>query len=541
MKLRNFAYYLCIFVMALSCKSRNQNDGASTALEIQSGQRERIFVVVNGGWNSCNDTNTPVGSRTFDSANAMFERLSPKYDVHYVYSCLHKLPPWRPKAELTFMGRAIPVQTIAAPEWPAAVGQMISRIRPSRTFIVGHSYGGWVSLDLHQKGISSESTYLIDPIDAVRCLPVVQVSNAIGLAGDACKSAPDMPYDSMTDRFGQLYNFWQPFGDIHSTAIRSSSAQIINRETSIEHMSVLRDAPSKRDDAAHRLMGAFNAIWSEICASIQKSDDPSLCPMPETNEAGFVTFADPELDAIKCSKLFFDQQSQMHTWLVGVRTAGQKPAAISAWRDGVEYAGESDASTLSRQRSNGGSEVFGFANGRLLFQPNKDGRTGSGTFSIEHPSHGKREVGEMFCVTYNRERGADSLAEFDTPIRLGGEDSNPVTPPNGGETPFRLKANIASGSLQDGRNVYSGAVLQSVVAGGPAASAGLMAGDIVLSVDQQPVSSDADLLRILKDFGATSNQPKRRARLNVVRCRNMTPRRVCRRAETFDVNVTLER
>lgn len=391
------------------------NDAAAAGV---AAVKTKLFLVAAGGWGSCSDTNSPVGSRAYDSFINLVENLEGQFDVFYVFACLYKLPPWRPLADLSFMGRGIPLTTIKATQLTSVINSYVQQIQPAKVYTMGHSYGGWVVLNMLRQGLPANMVFTMDPIDAERCLPITQLLNPIGIGGPGCANAPVMNYPQFIGNTAVLRNYWQDIGLIHGSPILPNDNRVVNRQEHVENHPFLQGkSQSDFDKYTHRLIGAYGPVWQNICESIAASNNGNnaSCTTIVSDVDGHIVLRTPVVKSIKCSKSIIDQQTgQQVTWVINLDDIQQKVGVLTAVRGSKKYFTKDSVppQLMTLQSAQGGSAGFSGPGVALNISLYSDGRTANGTFDL-NVNQEQRHVPGMFCVVNHREAaGGQANAEF---------------------------------------------------------------------------------------------------------------------------------
>lgn len=289
-----------ILIVVLShCRPRKD----ASLVKDHQPRRPVIVLIGQGGWGSCAGDQDPDGSRIYDSFRNLLKDLRRSADVHYMIGCLPKISPVRQLAKvyysdsLGYTGGAG-----AREEYPKLVREFIEGIRPDKVYFIGHSYGGWVVLDLLRRRIVANSTFTMDPIDAQNCTIADNLFYFVGVEARVCQRPPDMNYSVVLESTATLYNFWQQTGPIHSLPIDPEDRlrKVRNIELDVEH-SVYRGDARKKREYSHRMIGAYPYVWGMVCREISRLNgfDEGHCTMIDTNLLGeFVADVNEEVPAM---------------------------------------------------------------------------------------------------------------------------------------------------------------------------------------------------------------------------------------------------
>lgn len=413
---------LSLACLTASCKAAHKRPEAASeilatgeAAEVAPTVKTTLLLIMSGGWGSCSDTNSPVGSRAFDSFMNLVKNLEGQFDVKYIMACLDNTPPDRSGARLSFMGSGMPLTTVRAIDFPAYVVQFKNEYNPAKTYYLGHSYGGWVVLDLLRR-VQANSVFTFDPIDAHNCTTFSQIIGFFGIHSRWCTSAPDLPYADFVGNTAKIHNYWQDQGDIHSAPL--PDPRVDNQFMEVKTHPYFKDEPGDVKKYAHRLIGAFGPVWMDVCENIMKanSGDPGKCTWIPTDVSGHIVLKNPVAESVLCSKRITPEgTNQVINWGVYVDNFtkdqnGKVYGEIAAVRGDEVYYRRRDHHRLEVTQANGqvniGAEDLG-----LAFRLNSDGRTARGLFELHgmvpdyrlNPPAARqvdRRVPEMFCIVF---------------------------------------------------------------------------------------------------------------------------------------------
>lgn len=146
----------------------------SLTLSANAATLKDVNFVLMGGYTSCG-AEDPVPAHQamylpFQKTLSDLKKENPSIKFHYLISCLNNAPP--PDGETPFITSEDPNTTFVGN------GDEIVRrtreylgVKDSATFVIGHSYGGWLAMYVGQslKEVNKLSgLYTIDPI-GIRC------------------------------------------------------------------------------------------------------------------------------------------------------------------------------------------------------------------------------------------------------------------------------------------------------------------------------------------------------------------------------------
>jgi hypothetical protein len=163
--------------------------------------------------------------------------------------------------------------------------------------MVGHSYGGWVVMNLAEAGVKSTAIFGLDPIDGSYCLASSNFLLGLGIESAKCKMAPYMNYAAIGASTQKFYQLWQPLGPIHSMPINRPF--VVNHQFDINQDS-FGGYMSEKTAYAHRMIGSEPSAWGVACHTIFKLNqwNTSACRMIETDGDGrFESYVNPPVPA----------------------------------------------------------------------------------------------------------------------------------------------------------------------------------------------------------------------------------------------------
>lgn len=282
-------FFSCFFLTQLNgCKTRADNSSQKNLKNI------RIAILGFGGWSSCRIPQDPAGSRIDDSfKNLTFYLDQEGATVSYLLGCLSVFSPANPIAPIRLednFGQKF--KATGSKQLAKTVKEFIDYNKPDKIYIIGHSYGGWMSLKLLEDGVRASSVFTLDPIDAESCLPLNNVFYGLGQSSKKCQRAPLFQYDDILYNTNHLVNLWQPQGLIHSGLIITPrlSDRVINFELDINHSTFQGDMKNKWK-YAHPMIGSYPVAWGIICQRIALENrfDASACKTIDTDANGQFT------------------------------------------------------------------------------------------------------------------------------------------------------------------------------------------------------------------------------------------------------------
>jgi pimeloyl-ACP methyl ester carboxylesterase len=394
----------------------NNTSGGFLVPATDSGTGKRILVVANGGWGSCSDTGSPVGSRTFDSFVHLIDTLKSQFQVFPIVTCLESLPPFRANAKLSYMSLSggVPLSRIFATDWPAVLRQLATAVQADAVYFIGHSYGGWVALNALRNNVQANATFLLDPIDAENCLVSSQLFGALNIPLPGCLQAPQVDYNVVLQNTPKLINYWQDIGNIHAAPILRGDPRVENLQIDVRSHPYLVANPNDARSYTHRLIGGHAPVWVDICQRITTANgaQSGVCSGIQTDLAGDIVLREPTIKSVVCQKEIEEPRTrEKKYWTVRLDDFASGQGKLTALRSATSYYSRLDPNTqkLGITSSQRNFVWFGRRGLALGLKFDRNGRTAEGTFQMEQPE--RRQVDGMFCFTTLKEKrdgGAES-------------------------------------------------------------------------------------------------------------------------------------
>ncbi len=187
-----------------------------------------VLFVALGGYSSCNKTGpTSIGMyNNFQEFLTKVKQSRPDTNIRYLVACLGDVKP--PKGQGQFITSENP-DTIQHGDTTRVRDEIESLTKLSndmKVFIVGHSYGGWMSMYLPSiisPTINIAGLFTLDPI-SYKC-----GKSQVVLGGSACKQAPkDLNNQEILQRVGLWENFYQNQDTwLHSSSIPEANNHLM--------------------------------------------------------------------------------------------------------------------------------------------------------------------------------------------------------------------------------------------------------------------------------------------------------------------------
>ncbi len=448
-----FKLLICISLALVGCKAR-RNDSQIKGIELSSNT---VLIVASGGWMSCATSRgglvtTPIKSWIYDSLLAVVEDIGKitNQKVEYLVSCLGMRAPTGILAPLWYVTQeSNSSYRIRAKDFPNVVAEHISRTKPDKVYLVGHSFGGWVISDALERGdFRADSAFGLDFIDAHKC---VVIDGLDGDYGAGCREAPNFKYATILRKLSKtFYNIWQSKGPIHSAPIDvSGSSNYENIEWDVTHPKLIDQS------YAHRFIGFDADLWQTVCSkiAIEVGGNDNSCRKIETNELGHAIGSnssgftvdqsksaqgkDPIDDAksaegaaqIICEKT----TSEGIHWQVEIKDGdGDGEFVLTAKRGNEQlYGAASVAATLFRRIGDGGVQF----------------RSSKGTITLDLTSGALPVTGKFITERYNKEvnqlqcrAGTGAVASASNTTNLVSQKTCTKTTSNGIVWSISLKA-----------------------------------------------------------------------------------------------------
>lgn len=253
----------------------------------------QILMLVVGGWNSCvtgdhegpssfmgrAGMESPWDGRTTKGFRDFYQKMninSPRTKINFMLVCLQTGP--ADAAQMRFITSdklAVLHQTkdgrtpYRSEDFPEVVSQYFPDVSIP-TYVVGHSYGGWVVMnyirDIINQRRDVRGLFTLDPISSLQCLPLAQIlkSPACTVAPGSISSSRDIPNQVIINSLppnAYWHNFFQNNGGLHSSAIRELVRS--DKGQNIDQTNIF-DQTATAVEAAHRHMGSRSENWDVI-------------------------------------------------------------------------------------------------------------------------------------------------------------------------------------------------------------------------------------------------------------------------------------
>lgn len=254
-----------------------------------------ILVIGSGGWSSCVDGGGnhvvlgggPIGSLIWDSFQNLIKTMDKVTGANtdWLVTCLKIRSPANPFAPLNLVSRGggDKVVELVAPNFPAVLADYITRVKPKKIYMVGHSYGGWVVTNAtEQINMLADVVAPLDPIDAVVCKNLDNLSSA---GTEDCKHTPNFNWNAVLSHTRLYADIWQPKGSIHSGPVNAQSPRLMNIQHTTTHPLL---SAEKAETMSHRFIGFDATAWRRVCSLFLNDlgQSPSNCTDIQTGEMG---------------------------------------------------------------------------------------------------------------------------------------------------------------------------------------------------------------------------------------------------------------
>ncbi|MCB0405047.1 MAG: hypothetical protein KDD51_09690 [Bdellovibrionales bacterium] len=210
---------------------------------------EDVLVVALGGYNSCGSSNNPYNIGMYDQTASLVKKLSARTpNVKYIVACLRTVAP--PDGEGRYVTSEAPkdIRVGNAAKIKSVIESMSTKNTP--IFVIGHSYGGWLSMYLSTQLSDRKlaGLFTVDPISPKTCGPVEVL---LGSAG--CHQSPrDLENADILKTTAHWLNFYQT-DDRWLTSSEIDEAQNF-------HITY---------DDSHTAIDADDRVWTRIVNTVQ--------------------------------------------------------------------------------------------------------------------------------------------------------------------------------------------------------------------------------------------------------------------------------